>query len=77
MLDAVKKVEILNKLKREDITEQLAGKSIEITLSNDSKITVELFERNKDDAIEIRAGVNRLVVMPVASNVVKVKVNIE
>lgn len=69
----VKKVEILKVGDREDLTEQLAGKSLEITLSDDSKITIEFFERDKDAAIEIRAGIDRLSVLPVASNVVKVK----
>jgi hypothetical protein len=74
MSDAVKKVELLNLRDREDITEQLAGKSIEITLSDDTNLTIEFFERDRDAALSIRAGVGRLLVMPVASNVIKVKV---
>ena len=73
MSDAVKKVEIWELADKTDVTEQLAGKSIEVTLSDDSKITIEFFERDRDAAIEIRAGVGRIAVLPVASNVIKVK----
>jgi len=73
MNNAVKKVEILNLLDREDVTEQITGKSLDVTLSDGSRITIELFEREGDAAIEIRAGLDRLVIMPVASNVIKVK----
>jgi hypothetical protein len=73
MNDPVKKVELLNLQEREDITEQLTGKSIAITLSDDRQITIELFERDSDAAIEIRTGTGRLSILPVASNVIKVK----
>jgi len=69
----VKKVELLDLMERVDITEQLAGKSIDVTLSDDTSITIEFFERDNDGAIEVRSNIYRMGIMPVASNVVKIK----
>jgi len=73
MLEPVKKVELREGMGREDITDKFAGKTIDITLSDGLQITVEFFERDPDGAINISAGGERLQVLPVASNVVKVK----
>jgi len=69
----VKKVELLDLMERKDLTEQLAGKSIEVTLSDNTSIIIEFFERDPDGAIEVRSNLYRIGIMPVASNVVKIK----
>ncbi len=71
---AVKKVELVHLLKKEDITEKFAGNSIDVTLADGNRLTIELFERDGDHAIEVRAGTNRLHITPVASNVIKIGV---
>lgn len=71
---AVKKVENIRLLDKIDVTEDLAGNSIDIILSNGDKLTIELFERDNDGTIEIRAGTDNIKVIPVASNVVKIGV---
>jgi hypothetical protein len=73
MLKKVKKVEVAQDLVKKDITEQLAGQTIYVTLNDGSQINIELFERDNESCIQICAGTNRVVIIPSASNVIKVK----
>jgi hypothetical protein len=69
---SVKKVELRYLLERKDITEEFAGNSIDITLADESVLTIELFERDGDHAIQIRSGFGVLHLTPVASNAIKI-----
>jgi len=74
MARTVKKVENIRLSDKLDVTKDFAGNSIDITLSNGHKLTIELFERDGSETIEIRAGTDRVKVIPVASNVIKIGV---
>ena len=74
MIEKIKKVEVTQLMDKVDITEQLSGNTVTITLSDDSQISIELFERDGDNAIQVKStGANRIQVIPVASNVIKVR----
>lgn len=69
----VKKIELVTLMEKEDVTEKFAGvDNINITLADGSVLTIELFERDADHAIQIRSGIGILRITPVASNVIKI-----
>lgn len=71
----VKKIELVTLMEKEDVTEKFAGvDNINITLADGSVLTIELFERDADHAIQIRSGIGILRITPVASNVIKIGV---
>ena len=68
----VKRITLHYGLNHEDITEQLAGKSLRIELSDGSELEIELYERNKP-VLAIRGTSCALAIHPSCSNSIMIE----
>lgn len=72
MNNKIKKITHTKLMNEIDITKMLLGHSLHITLSDNTVIQIEMFQRSNKPVISIRTQTSRILVLPRAANSIEI-----